>query len=68
MRLKIFAALVVLLVPVFAQAKPRTATVHMRPQLFRDRAPKVRLRDTRTHETKVRQSKSPSPPPVKEDF
>ena len=68
MKLKIFTALVVLLVPVFAQAKPRTATTHMRPQLFRDRAPKARLRDAHTHEIKVRPPKSPPPPPVKEDF
>jgi hypothetical protein len=59
--------LVVLLVPMLAQAKPRTATVHMRPQLFRDRAPKARLRDAHTHEIKARSSKS-SPPAVKEDF
>jgi hypothetical protein len=68
MKLKIFTALVVVLVPVLAQAKPRTATVHTRPQLFRDRAPKARLRDTHTHEIKVRPSKSPPPPAVKEDF
>jgi hypothetical protein len=68
MKLKIFTALMVLLVPVLAQAKPRTATVHMRPQLFRDRAPKARVHDVRTHENKVRQPKSPPPPPVKEDF
>ena len=55
MKLKIITALVVVLVPVFAQAKPKTTTAHMRPQLFRDRAPKVRLHDARTHETKVRQ-------------
>lgn len=68
MKLKFFTALVVFLVPVFAQAKPKTPTAHMRPQLFRDRAPKVRLHDARTHESKVRQPKSPPPPPVKEDF
>jgi hypothetical protein len=68
MRLKIFTALVVLLVPVFAQAKPRTATVHMRPQLFRDRAPKVRLHDTRTHDTKVRSPRSGPSSQVKENF
>ncbi len=55
MRLKIFTALVVFLVPVLAQAKP--VTTHTRPQLFRDRAPKVRLHDTRTHDTRVRAAK-----------
>jgi hypothetical protein len=46
MKLKVLTALVVL-IPMLAWAKPKTATAHMRPQLFRDRAPKPRVRDTR---------------------
>jgi hypothetical protein len=68
MKLKIFTALVIFLVPLLAQARPRSATAHMRPQLFHDRTPKVRTEYAHTHETKVRQPKSPPPPPVKEDF
>jgi hypothetical protein len=66
MKLKIFTALVVFMVPVLAQAKP--VTTHMRPQLFRDRAPKARVRDAHTHEIKVRPPRSAPPPPVNEDF
>ena len=47
MRLKISIALLLALAPALAFAKPRTATGHMHPQLFRDRAPKARVRDTR---------------------
>ena len=47
MRLKISIALLLALAPSLAFAKPRTATAHMHPQLFRDRAPKVRVRDAR---------------------
>lgn len=68
MKLKVFIALVIFLVPVLAQAKPRTATAHMRPQLFHDRTPKARTHDARPRGTKVRQPKSPPPPAVKEDF
>ena len=66
MKLKVLTALVVL-IPMLAWAKPKTATAHMRPQLFRDRAPQVRVRDSRPRETRVRPVKSQSPP-VKEDF
>jgi hypothetical protein len=68
MKWKICTALVIFLVPVFAQAKPKTGTAHMRPQLFRDRAPQARLHEAHTHEVKTRPPKSPPPPPVKEDF
>jgi len=69
MKLNICTALVIFLVPVFAQAKPKAATSHMRPQLFRDRAPKAHLRDSHTHEIRMRPQKSPPPPAaVKEDF
>jgi hypothetical protein len=56
MRLKISIALLLALAPSLAFAKPRTATAHMHPQLFRDRAPKVRVRDTRArqHATPVK--------------
>jgi hypothetical protein len=56
MKLKIFtAALMVVLVPALAQAKPRTASAHMRPQLFHDRTPKARTHD----HVHVRQAKTP---------
>jgi hypothetical protein len=47
MRLKISIALLLALAPSLAFAKPKTATGHMHPQLFRDRSPKPRVRDTR---------------------
>lgn len=68
MRLRIIIALVLALVCPLAFAKPKTAGSHMRPQLFRDRAPKARLHETHPHEIRVRAPKSPPPPPVKEDF
>ena len=52
MKLKISIALLLALAPSLAFAKPRTATAHMRPQLFRDRAPKPRVRDYRVHEVR----------------
>jgi hypothetical protein len=56
MKLKISIALLLALAPSLAVAKPKTATAHMHPQLFRDRAPKVRVRDTRArqHATPVK--------------
>jgi hypothetical protein len=57
MRLKISIALLLSLAPALAFAKPRTATAHMHPQLFRDRAPKIRVHDTR--------SRGPHATPVK---
>ena len=47
MKLKFLIALLLALAPSLAVAKPRTATARMHPQLFRDRAPKPRVRDTR---------------------
>jgi hypothetical protein len=47
MRLKISIALLLALAPSLAFAKPKTATAHMHPQLFRDRTPKVKVRDVR---------------------
>jgi hypothetical protein len=68
MKFRISIALLLALAPSMAVAKPRTATTHMRPQLFRDRSPRARLQAPRIHEIKVRPPKSPPPPPVKEDF
>lgn len=68
MRLKISIALLLALAPSLAFARPKTATSHMHPQLFRDRAPKMRTRDMRVHEAKGPQLKSPPPPAVKEDY
>ena len=48
MKLKFLIVLLLALAPSLAVAKPKTATAHMHPQLFRDRAPKARVRETRT--------------------
>ena len=50
MKLKFLIVLLFALAPSLAVAKPKTATAHMHPQLFRDRAPKVRVRETRTRQ------------------
>lgn len=68
MKSRIFIVLLLALAPSLAVAKPKTASSHMRPQLFRDRAPRVRLHETHPHEARVRPLKSPPPPAVKEDF
>jgi hypothetical protein len=68
MRLKISIALLLALAPSLAFARPKTATSHMRPQLFRDRTPKVRSRVNLVHATKLPATKSPPPPAVKDDF
>jgi hypothetical protein len=69
MRLKISIVLLLALTPALASAKPKTPTAHMRPQLFRDRAPKFRTHDVRMHEVRERPQKSPPPPaPVSQDF
>ena len=65
---KIYIAVFLALTPAFAQAKPRSASARMRPQLFHDRAPKARTHDARLHEVRVPALKSPPPAPVKEDF
>ncbi len=44
MRLRIYVALLLMLTPSLALAKPRSASTHMRPQLFRDKTPKARVR------------------------
>ncbi len=43
MKLRVSIALLLMLAPSLAVAKPRSASAHMRPQLFRDRAPKARV-------------------------
>jgi hypothetical protein len=68
MKLKISIALLLALTPSLALARPKTGSTRMRPQLFRDRAPKARLHDFHTHEVKMPPPKSPPPPVVKEDF
>jgi hypothetical protein len=68
MKLRTTIALLLVLAPSLAFAKPRTATAHMRPQLFRDRAPKARTRDFRPRETHATPSKVQQPaPPQKDD-
>jgi hypothetical protein len=53
MKLKLSIALLLALAPSLAVAKPKTVTNHMRPQLFRDRTPKVRVREARFHEVRT---------------
>ncbi|HMF62585.1 MAG TPA: hypothetical protein VK608_00740 [Edaphobacter sp.] len=43
MRSKIYLALLLVLAPVAASARPRMTGGGMRPQLFRDRTPKARI-------------------------
>jgi len=69
MKLKIISiALLVALVPAFAQAKPISTSTHMRPQLFHDRTPKARTRDSHMHAVHARPAKSQPPPSAKEEF
>jgi hypothetical protein len=67
MKLRISLVLLLALTPALSYARPKTATAHMRPQLFRDRAPKARTHDSHVHEVRVPGPKSPPPPPVPED-
>jgi hypothetical protein len=46
MKLRGYIALLVMLAPALALAKPRAASTHMRPQLFRDKTPKARVRQS----------------------
>jgi len=68
MKMKILMTLALILAPSLAFAKPRTATEHMRPQLFRDRTPKAHIREA--HVRDVHQSSSRFQPaaPAKQDF
>jgi hypothetical protein len=67
MKLRIYLAVLLAVAPSMAFAKPKTATGHMRPQLFHDRSPQGRVRDSHSRETRVRPKSAP-PPAVKEDF
>lgn len=62
MKLKIYIALLLTLAPVIAQAKPRSTSVHTRPQLYHDRAPKVRSHDYHMREERMKASQSPTRP------
>ena len=68
MKVRIYLAVLLAVAPSMAFAKPKTATAHMRPQLFRDRSPQARVRDSHSRETRVRPPKSAPPAAVKEDF
>lgn len=46
MKLKLSIALLLVLAPALASAKPRTMSSHMRPQLFHDRTPKAHVHVT----------------------
>jgi hypothetical protein len=63
MRPKFFMALLLALTlgPSMAIAKPRTATGHMHPQLFRDRAPKIRVREVRPRQGRTSPAKAAAP-------
>jgi hypothetical protein len=43
MKLKVSIALLLVLTPALASARPRTMGTHMRPQMFHDRTPKARV-------------------------
>jgi hypothetical protein len=60
MRLKISIALLLALAPSLAFARPRTVTAHMRPQLFRDRAPKAQMPDARVRKSRMSTVKTPT--------
>jgi hypothetical protein len=68
MKLRISIVVLMALTPALVSAKPKTPTAHVRPQLFRDRAPKARLHDSHVREVKVKPPKSTPLPAVKEDF
>ena len=68
MKLRMTIALLLVVAPSLAYARPKTAGAHMRPQLFRDRAPKAHLNQPHTHEVRMKQPKNPPPPPSPPDF
>jgi hypothetical protein len=53
MKLKISIGLLLALAPSLAFARPKTVTTHMRPQLFRDRAPKAHSHEVHLHEVRT---------------
>ncbi len=68
MKLRIAITLLLALTPSFALARPKTASAHMRPQLFRDRAPRARLNQPHPHEVRMKAPKNPPPPPSPPEF
>ena len=50
MKFKISIALLLTLAPSLAFAKPRTATVRTHSQVYRDRSPRIRVRDAGTRQ------------------
>jgi hypothetical protein len=68
MKVKFSIALLIAFVPGFAQAKPHSASAHMRPSLFHDRTPKPHPHEVHTRGVKAPQPKSPPPPAVKEEY
>jgi hypothetical protein len=67
MKLRLPLLLLLTLIPALAFAKPKTATAHMRPQLFHDRTPKVRTHEVPPHQTHTTPSKIQQPPPPQKD-
>jgi hypothetical protein len=43
MKLKLSIAMLLMVGPAFAQSRPSTSGVHMRPQMFHDHTPKARI-------------------------
>lgn len=51
MKLRLSIALLLSLTPTLALAKPKTASAHLRPQLFHDRTPKAHVHSAKPHIT-----------------
>ncbi len=68
MKLRLIIALLLVAAPSLAYARPKSAGAHMRPQLFRDRAPRARLNLPHPHEIRMKPPKSPPPPASPPDF
>jgi hypothetical protein len=49
MKLRLSIALLLSLTPTLAFAKPKTASGHLRPQLFHDRTPKAHVHSAKPH-------------------
>ena len=67
-KLRITIALLLAVAPSLAYARPKTASAHMRPQLFRDRTPRSRLNQLHPHEVRLKPLKNPPPPPSPPEF
>ena len=59
MRLKISIALLLALAPLLAVAKPRAATARTHSPVYRDRSPKIRVRDAGTRQGHASPAKAP---------